>query len=378
MTLYSNTNMEASYSFLTLKGGEYNLTFQSNEQFVDEIEQLTGIYAPNQAYYCYGQSQTLHSILNKKLQNFQVISQEKEFSRIFINTPRGKVKVYQLDLQDKTVEEFCRTFYSECKKKSFEYPINEYAFKYKNQIIQANQKLSDIPNESEFDLVQEAVYEPMINCNIAVKTLTGNTIEILINPLSSVEYLKKIIQEKEGIPVDQQNLIFAGRLLENDKNLSSYNISNESVLNLVLRLRGGGMPPSFSFNSLNEPVKMEFSQTAPNWRCVTSGISWLGNCVNIECDAFLQEVISNHGFGVFNVQIAKDRATCPMCKAFIMNVEGTGFFNCKYKFYGVQADGTEREGSGEAGKKNYTAFLNGESVEWRVLRIQVEFLAELF
>ena len=370
--------MEVSYSFLTLKGGEFNLNYQSNDQFVDEIERLTGIYVPDQAYYSNGRSQILSNILNEQSKNFQVTSKDCNYSRIFVNTPKGKVKVYQLSLQNKKVEDLYRSFYIECKKRDLEYPINDYAFKYNDQLIQAKQSLADIPNESEIDLVQEAAYEPLTDLMISVKTLTGRSIDIFIDPLSSVESLKKIIDEKEGIPVDQQRLIFAGKQLEDMKDLASYEISNESVLHLVLRLRGGGMPPSFSFNSMNEPVKMEFSQTAPDWRCVSPGISLLGNCVNTECDAFLQEVISNHGFGVFNVQIAKDRATCPMCKAFIMNVEGTGFFNCKYKFYGVQADGTEREGSGEAGKKNYTAFLNGESVEWRVLRIQVEFLAELF
>ena len=370
--------MKTCYSFMTLKGGEYNLNFQSNDQFVDEIEQLTGIYVPDQAYYCYGMNQNLSSILNNQYKSFQVTSKASNISRVFINTPNGKIKVYQMSLQNKKVEDLYRSFNLECKKKGFDYPTTEYAFMYNNQIIQAKQSLVDIQNESEIEIVKVSVYEPIIDYNITVKTLTGKDIEILIEPSTSVESLKKLIQEKEGIPVDKQRLVFGGEQLDDKKDLSFYNISNISVIYLILRLRGGGMPPSFSFNSLNEPVKMEFSQTAPNWRCVTSGISWLGNCVNIECDAFLQEVISNHGFGVFNVQIAKDRATCPMCKAFIMNVEGTGFFNCKYKFYGVQADGTEREGSGEAGKKNYTAFLNGESVEWRVLRIQVEFLKNLF
>ena len=370
--------MEASYSFLTLKGGEFNLTFQSNDQFVDEIERLSGIYVPDQAYYFNGRSQTLSSVINELSKNFQVTSKDQQFSRIFINTPQGKVKVYQPSLQNKKVEELYRSFYLECKKKDFEYPITEYAFKFNNQTIQAKQSLADIPNESEIELVQESVYEALSDIIISVKTLTVKSIDIFIDPLSTIEFLKKVIQEKEGIPIDQQRLIFAGKQLEDIKDLASYEIVNESAIHLVLRLRGGGMPPSFSFNSMNEPVKMEFSQTAPDWRCVSPGISWLGNCTNSDCDAFLQEVISNHGFGVFNVETAKNRATCPECKHALLNVEGSGFFNCKYRFYGVQVDGTEREGSGEAGKDNYTAFLNGESVKWRILRIQVEFLKDLF
>ncbi|KAI8585777.1 hypothetical protein BDZ88DRAFT_431559 [Geranomyces variabilis] len=173
-----------------------------------------------------------------------------------------------------------------------------------------------------------------------VKTTSGKTITINTAGFHTIEKVKKMIEAKESIALDQQRLIHGGRQLEEDhKTLIEFGINTEATLHLAPRVRGGKTTP-LSFVDLSNPAvpeRIEWSTSAPKWRFAGPGMTLEGRCNNGKCQAFRKTVIANLRFGEYNPAYDYSRSKCPMCAEFI-DSQDCGFAECKYRYQGLRLD----------------------------------------
>ncbi len=231
-------------------------------------------------------------------------------------------------------------------------------------------------------------------------------IAIKTYPCCSVARLKEIIRKHTAIPVADQALSYNGTPMSDEKLLVDYNLKDpEDTMNLssieeanatttsrpfelhlnVRRFKGKlSLGIDFSFNSIKNVKKTGWKSTAPTYREVTDGLSWICYCRNVACPIANDMFIVNRGtwcektwvgYGHFYLNTEIKHIVCPMCGKRLFDLRNIGFVNCQWQYRGSLINKKESKITGD-GRTYDNKFYTFKEANYKTLWDNLELLAK--
>ena len=227
-----------------------------------------------------------------------------------------------------------------------------------NRLIFGRQELYTVRNEREMTFGDYKIldrgtirldwYLVDLKMRIKVVSLRGDNLTVEVEPGLTVLEVKEMIEFLTKIDPDEIRLMFLGRQLEDDKTLWDYNIVEESTLQMVQRLRGGGDIAAITFTDVTAADKFEVRRfgKGPKRKTLGRGLNFRGTCRNVSCGAYNKTVYVRKGFypatnGFCNVGRRITEMNCPICDKCLgkRDICGISIYKCSLRIEGKVVNG---------------------------------------